>query len=275
LTWKAGADFDVTPENLLYLTVSTGFKSGGLNNLPADVGVATYEPEKITAYEIGSKNRFVDNRVQVNLSLFRYDYKNYQTFEFYTPAGGPYLGATFFPTLNSQTATFQGGEVAGELAVSSTDRVGLGVNYLSNKFDRFVVTLPFSPTLDLSNTAVPLSPRFAGYLSYQHIFQLGKGGDLTAGADAHYSGRYIVSGNQGNTTGTALYTQPSYAKLNANLTWHSASGGWTVSAFARNLTDRATINTVAGGYPVVDNLLLINAMVDPPRTFGASIQKAF
>jgi len=275
VTWKAGVDFDVTPENLLYLTVSTGFKSGGINNLPADIGVNTYEPEKITAYEIGSKNRFVDNRLQINLSIFRYDYKNYQTFEFYTPAGGPYLGATFFPTLNSQTATFQGGEVAGEFVLSSADRVSLGVNYLDNKFNRFVVALPFSPTVDLSNTAVPLSPRFTASLSYQHIFKLGNGGDLTAGADAHYSGRYVVSGNQGNTTGAALYFQPSYAKLNANLAWHSASGGWTLAAFVRNLTNRATINTVAGGYPVVDNLLLVNSMVDPPRTMGASIQKDF
>jgi iron complex outermembrane recepter protein len=275
VTWKAGADFDVTPENLLYLTVSTGFKSGGINNLPADIGVNTYAPEKITAYEIGSKNRFVDNRVQVNLSIFRYDYKNYQTFEFYTPTGGPFDGATFFPTLNSQTATFQGGEVSGEFALSGIDRVGLGVNYLDNKFDRFVVTLPFSPTVDLSNTAVPLSPRFAGYASYQHIFKLGSAGDLTAGVDAHFSGRYVVSGNQGNTTDSALYVQPSFAKLNADLAWHSATGGWTVSAFARNLTQRATINTVAGGYPVADNVLLINAMVDPPRTLGASIQKDF
>jgi iron complex outermembrane receptor protein len=259
----------------LYLTVSTGFKSGGINNLPADIGINTYQPEKITAYEIGSKNRFVDNRVQVNLSVFRYDYKNYQTFEFYTPSGGPYLGATFFPTLNSQTATFQGGEVAAEFALSSSDRVGLGVNYLDNKFDRFVVTLPFSPTVDLSNTAIPLSPRFAGYASYQHIFKLGDAGDLAAGVDAHYSGRYVVSGNQGNTTGSALYLQPSYAKLNANLAWHSATGGWTVAAFARNLTQRVTINTVSGGYPVADNVLLINAMIDPPRTLGASIQKDF
>jgi len=98
---------------------------------------------------------------------------------------------------------------------------------------------------------------------------------LTAGVDAHFSGRYVVSGNQGNTTDSALYVQPSFAKLNANLAWHSASGGWTVAAFARNLTNRATINTVAGGYPVADNVLLINAMVDPPRILGASIQKDF
>jgi iron complex outermembrane receptor protein len=275
VTWKAGVDFDVTPENLLYLTVSTGFKSGGINNLPAAIGINTYAPEKITAYEVGSKNRFFDNRAQLNVSAFRYDYKNYQTFEFYTPAGGPFVGATFFPTLNSQSATFQGGEVAGEFALTNVDRVGLGVNYLDNKYDRFTVSLPFAPTVDLSGTDVALSPRFAASLSYQHIFKLGNGGDLTAAADAHYSGRYVVSGNQGNTTGSALYVQPSYAKLNANLAWHSASGGWTVSAFVRNATNRATINTVAGGYPVVDNLFLINVMIDPPRTMGASVRKDF
>ena len=275
LTWKAGADFDLTADSLLYATVSTGFKSGGLNNLPANIGITTYEPEKITAYEIGSKNRFLENRVQVNLSAFRYDYKNYQTFEFYTPSGGPYLGATFFPTVNSQTATYEGGELAAEVLLSSTDRVRVDVNYLNNRFDTFVVSLPFAPTVDLSGTAVPLSPRFAGAFSYQHVFKLGNTGDLTAGADAHYSGRYVASGNQGNTTGGALYVQPSFAKINANLTWHSATGGWTVSAFGRNLTSRATINTVAGGYPVVDDLFLVNAQVDPPRTFGASIQKDF
>jgi iron complex outermembrane receptor protein len=274
-TWKAGVDFDVTPKNLLYATVSTGFKSGGLNNLPSEIGVSTYDPETVTAYELGSKNRFVEDRVQVNVSLFRYDYKNYQTFEFYQPDGGPFLGTTFFPTLNSQTATFEGGEISSEFVLSSSDRVGLSLDYLHNKFDTFVVTLPYAPEVNLSGTDVPLSPKLAAVLSYQHVFALGAAGNLTFGADAHYSDSYVVSGNQGNFTGDAVYVQPSYTKVNANLSWHSLNTGWTVSAFIRNLANKATINTVAGGYPTLDNFFLINAMVDPPRTFGASVQKDF
>ncbi len=275
LTWKAGLDFDVTERSLLYATVSTGFKSGGLNNLPADIGLTTYQPEKITAYELGSKNRFLDDRLQVNLSLFRYDYKNYQTFEFYQPTSGPHAGATLFPTVNSQTATFQGGELAAEFALTADDRLGVSVNYLHNKFDKFVIDLPFVSVIDLSGTDVPLSPKVAASLSYQHIFRLGNAGDLTAGADAHYSDSYYATGNQGGAAGNALYTQPSYTKINANLAWHSASGGWTVSAFVRNLTNKKTINTVAGGYPVIENFLLVNAMIDPPRTWGAAVQKDF
>jgi iron complex outermembrane receptor protein len=275
LTWKAGLDFDVTPSNLLYATVSTGFKSGGLNNLPAAAGLSTYLPETITAYEIGSKNRFADNRVQLNVSLFHYDYKNYQTFTFYQPTGGPLAGATVFPTVNSQTATFEGGELQGELALSASDRLGISINVLNNSFDRFVIALPFAPVIDLSGKDVPLSPKTAASLSYAHDFALGSAGKLTFAADAHYSARYYATGNQGPTTGNALYTQPAYTKVNANLSWKSVESGWTVSAFVRNLTDKNTINTIAGGYPVLDNFLLINAMIDPPSTFGASVQKDF
>ncbi len=51
---------------MLYLTVSTGSKSGGVNNLPTAVGLSTYEPDTITAYDLGSKNRFLDDRPEVN-----------------------------------------------------------------------------------------------------------------------------------------------------------------------------------------------------------------
>jgi len=275
LTWKAGVDFDVTAQNLLYATISTGFKSGGLNNLPADIGLSTYQPEQITAYELGSKNRFAGDRVQLNASAFRYDYKNYQTFLFYQPSGGPHIGSTLFPTVNSQTATFEGAELASEFALTTADRLGLSVNYLHDTFDKFVIRLPFAPVSDQSGTDVPLTPKLAATLSYQHVFQLGDAGNLTAGADLHYSDSYIVSGNQGGFAGNAVYVQPSNTKVNANIAWRTASSGWTVSAFVRNLTNKATVNTVAGGYPVIDNLFLINAMIDPPRTFGATVQKEF
>lgn len=275
VTWKAGVDYDLTPENLLYATVSTGFKSGGLNNLPAAANLTTYKPETITAYEVGSKNRFDDGRVQVNLSVFRYNYKDYQTMEFYQPTGGSLAGSTLFPTVNSQTATFEGGELQAAFAVTAVDRVTAELDVLHDVFNSFVIALPYSPVVNLSNTDVPLTPRSAVSLAYEHVFELGNAGDLTVAADAHYSDHYLATGNEGPTTASALYTQPSYTKINANLSWHSREGGWTVSAFVRNMTNRATINTVAGGYPTLSNFTLVNAMVDPPRTFGASVQKDF
>ncbi len=60
-------------------TVSRGFKPGGsnLSQTPALVPVV-FQPEHVTAYEVGSKNRFADDRVQLNLATYYYQYENLQ-----------------------------------------------------------------------------------------------------------------------------------------------------------------------------------------------------
>ncbi len=74
--WKAGAEFDVAPTSMLFATASTGFKAGGFNQSvpPMDV----YDPEKITAYELGLRNRFLGGRVQLNVEAFKWDYNDGQ-----------------------------------------------------------------------------------------------------------------------------------------------------------------------------------------------------
>jgi iron complex outermembrane receptor protein len=79
LTWKAGLDYQVTPENFLYGSVSTGFKPGGGNPGTAPAVVpANYAPETITAFEVGSKNEFFDKTFIANLAGFYYIDKNMQ-----------------------------------------------------------------------------------------------------------------------------------------------------------------------------------------------------
>jgi iron complex outermembrane receptor protein len=66
-TYRGAAEFDVTERSLLYASVESGYRSGGFS---AAAGFETYQPEYITAYTVGSKNRFLDNRVQLNLEGF-------------------------------------------------------------------------------------------------------------------------------------------------------------------------------------------------------------
>jgi len=79
-TGRFVVDYNLTDDNLLYASWSRGYKSGGLNppinpifNVPA-----TFEPEIINAFEIGSKNSFANGKVRLNLSAFYYDYKGLQ-----------------------------------------------------------------------------------------------------------------------------------------------------------------------------------------------------
>jgi iron complex outermembrane recepter protein len=271
-TWKAGLNYDLTSKNLLYATFSTGFKSGGVNNLPAAAGLTTYSPETIDAWQFGSKNRFLDDRLQVNAEYFHYAYKNYQTYLFYQPTGGPFAGSTLFPTVNSQTATFEGGEIDTLFKITAADQLGFNVNFLNNRYDQYVVDLPYSSVFNLSNTTAPLSPKQVYALVYEHIFSLPNGDTLSAQVNSIYTTHQIAQGNyDGNTT----YDQPGYHKSGANLVYHSDPLGLTITGWIRNIENKATINSIAGGYPTLDNIAYTNGMIDPPRTFGLTVRKDF
>ncbi|WP_295635000.1 TonB-dependent receptor [Novosphingobium sp.] len=80
VTWRVGLDYQVSDQSLLYGSASTGFNSGGFNGSQTAValGRSTFAPQSVTAFEIGSKNRFANNTVQLNLALFYNKYNNLQ-----------------------------------------------------------------------------------------------------------------------------------------------------------------------------------------------------
>ena len=74
-TFRGAIDYKIAERNLIYASVSTGRRSGGFNNVLVDqnnpaLGVIAFQPEKVTAFEIGSKNRFIDNTLQLNVAAF-------------------------------------------------------------------------------------------------------------------------------------------------------------------------------------------------------------
>ncbi len=80
IDWKPELSF--TDDTLIYASYSRGFKSGGINPPFNPVifpnAAVTFGPETINAFEVGTKNRFADGKVQVNLTGFYYDYKDLQ-----------------------------------------------------------------------------------------------------------------------------------------------------------------------------------------------------
>ncbi len=77
-TGRAVLDYNITDDNLLYVSYSRGYKSGGINP-PLSVGTNVPEsflPEYVNAFEIGSKNQF--GKLQLNLTGFYYNYKDLQ-----------------------------------------------------------------------------------------------------------------------------------------------------------------------------------------------------
>jgi iron complex outermembrane recepter protein len=80
LTGRAVLDFKVTDDNLLYISYSRGYKSGGINPplQPIFAVPESFKPEQVDAFEIGSKNTFGNGELQLNLTAFYYKYKDLQ-----------------------------------------------------------------------------------------------------------------------------------------------------------------------------------------------------
>ncbi len=94
-TWKAGIDFKLTADNLLYGLISTGWKNGGTNPGAITNGAIfltdSFGAEEVTSFEIGSRNTFADGAVRFNVTAFFYDHENMQ-FVFEDPV--PFAGGT-------------------------------------------------------------------------------------------------------------------------------------------------------------------------------------
>ena len=80
--YRAGAEFDLAADNLLYATFSTGHKAAGFNDTQSFATVpiwnSSYGPESVYALELGSKNLFLERKLKLNASAFYFGYSGMQ-----------------------------------------------------------------------------------------------------------------------------------------------------------------------------------------------------
>ena len=286
VTWKAGVEYDVADRSLLYATVSTGFKSGVLFSA---LGQNFSRPERLTAYTIGSKNRFLDNRLQLNVETFYWDYKDQQISHLapvqvaMTP-GGPIYGPVF-ATENAGAATLYGAELEMLWKVMRDGVLSLNVQYLHTKYDDLnyqaystsgpapVIGCAVTPSsltgaspgariynVDCSGRPLVNAPKWVVNAGYEHSFDLGGTGRIRAGVDTRIeSSRYL------SLDYLSLGRQGSYMMSNARLTYETASGKLAVTAFVNNIENRLVFaNSVQS--PAKSGV--IYNQIRPPRTYG-------
>lgn len=80
ISWRLGVDWKPAPGSIVYATVSQGYKAGSFNTQSALIfgNLAPVVQESLLAYELGTRTRFLDNRVSLDASVFYYDYKDKQ-----------------------------------------------------------------------------------------------------------------------------------------------------------------------------------------------------
>lgn len=72
-------DYQISSNHLLYGSYAQGEKPGGFNGpLAIEAGQPTFDDEDVEAFEIGSKNTFLDGALTANLAIYRNDITGYQ-----------------------------------------------------------------------------------------------------------------------------------------------------------------------------------------------------
>jgi iron complex outermembrane receptor protein len=117
---------------MLYASWTKGYKPGGINNAfdgsAAVLVTQFFDPETAQSLEIGTKSRFLDNRVSVNAAGFYSRYKNMQ-----------YLASDPFPyqdgTANIPNTNIWGGELEAQfLALDNHLRLNMSLTGLGGRF---------------------------------------------------------------------------------------------------------------------------------------------
>lgn len=285
-TWKVGLEYDVGPSSLLYATVATGFKSGILYSA---LGQNYSEPEDMTAYTMGSKNRFLDNTLQLNAEAFYWDYKNQQIshlgpVQVASTPGGPVFGPVFL-TENAGAATILGAEVELLWQPVVQGLFSLNVQWLDTEYDELlyqaystsgvppVIGCAITPTtqvgtspqariydVDCSGQPLVNAPEFVLNAGYEHRFDLPGGSRLIAAVDTRIeSSRYL------SIDFLELGKQGSYMMSNARLTWEPQGGRLALTAFVNNIEDELVFSNSLQSPAKAG---VIYNQMRPPRTYG-------
>ncbi|EIZ78832.1 Outer membrane salicin receptor, partial [Novosphingobium sp. Rr 2-17] len=272
-TYKIRLENDLTPSNMVYGSVATSFSPGDVSlttcaptNAPCPVVLAA---ETLTAFEIGTKNRFLSNRLQVNGAVYYYDYGGYQT------AGinvSPNPLNPVFQTLSVPVKSY-GFEMDAVYQITGADRLMLNFAYTHARYvDKSALFAQFVAN-DTISTAVP----FTANATYEHVFTFAGGSNLRFRADGRYlSPRNITDVTQQQVdVGADKYAHMGSEFIgNVNATWTSADDRFSVTGYVRNITDNRyfvarTITTTGFSGPVPsDQWTFATQALSDPRTYG-------
>jgi iron complex outermembrane receptor protein len=252
-TYHGGINWQVTPESMLYAKYDTGFKPGGFGNIPGEF--FSFGPEYVDSSEIGSKNRFLEDRVQVNVSAYHYDYTDQQVNTQVSAGGG---AAGFTKTINAGRSEFWGVELESVFQITPADRLNLTVSWLDAEFTELCTAVVAGVcTQSFAGKRPVQAPTWQGNLGYEHEFQVGQS-TLTARVQTQVqSSSYLLVQNYPSSR------IDSYTRSDLNLTYTPAEGNWSVLGYVRNIEDSIVI-TAAN-----TNFNYYSYGLAPPRTFGA------
>ena len=268
ITWRVNVSYKVNDALLAYGTVSTGFRSGGLNAVsePFEPIPAAYAPDSLTNFEVGGKGRVLNGLFDYQADVYFIRWNNIQVQE--TTADGAFV--------------FQGN--AGEAKVK-----GLELELTARPFQYFTAELAGSwqeadlargadqefvapgitaydlnPTLGRTGDSIPNVPRVQANLGLNYTRPVMLDWEGVAAVDLTYRGA------ENSYFASNAFNIPLASYTLVGLRLGAIKDQWNVTAFVHNLTNRRAEVSAINSSQDPDALLTIQ-----PRTIGVSLTRKF
>lgn len=273
ITGKLAIDYDFSAQNMVYASYTRGFKPGGINTSAAEGNSSytvfgwadgikpTFAPETLDSFEIGTKNRFFNNTLQLNASGFVYLYKGLQFLE---------DDAIIFAdgTSNAGNARVLGLEFEGEWRATRHVRLEGSASLLQSKFtsDYFALdpskadaaqaaagwgtvakfyqnffaasTVRRAASQNIKGNRLPKMPTFQGSAAISWTGEVGPG-ELTGRAQYIYRGKFqsrVFNNSPNDNT-------PSYSQVNLFANYNLAKSGLHASVTVTNVFNTVGVNS--------------------------------
>jgi iron complex outermembrane receptor protein len=272
-TWLINMDYKPVPDVMLYAKYARGYRAGGIAS--NYIGLETWGPEKVDAYEVGAKTSF---RGAVsgyfNIAAFYNDFNDQQLAAGLLPKPSSGL-AGGIAIINAGKSRIYGAEVDSGITLFDSLRLELGYTYLSTKLQSIIIPIlpPESPFQQVTPTAqegeeLALSPKHRVTTTASYSLPLDdRLGRFSVGAT------YVYTAKQVAVLSSPLGILPETHLLNLNANWERVGGGPVdLAFFMTNVTNKAYPVNVTNSYRSsgFDAYIL-----NQPRMWGMRLRYSF
>lgn len=264
--------FDASDDVMAYAKISRGFKAGGFDPRTNKADRFEFEEEKVTAVELGSKMRFMENRSELNIAVFYMDYEDLQVSQF--------DGAVGFNIGNANSTIVQGIEIDGRMQLSNHLSASYGVAILDFEYEDFTngncyfgqthdSTVGDDNFCDYTGLRGVYTPELTFNLGFQYVRPLGAL-ELVAALDAQWVDEQQVHVNLDPRGEIDAYTM-----LDARI--GIESDNWGLALLGKNLLNEEIISYSAN-MPLSETFFQTNSyysFLRRPRTVAVEATYKF
>jgi outer membrane receptor protein involved in Fe transport len=265
VTWRLGAEWDLSDDVMTYITASTGYLSGSAST------ATTTDEQESQVVEVGIRSVLADDRLQLNGAVHVTEYTNLLT-QKQRIVGG--IADTF---------SDNGGDI--EAFGVEVDAVWLPTDdwtftgtlaYLKSEFGEFGQQNPYQlyngqvlpdNFVNQDGNTTPWSPELTIGASASYMFDMGDSGFVRPYLQFYYSDGY----NTSNLLATdPAHDQDSFTKTDFRLIWESADSQYSVEGFIENMEDS---DVLARGNNNSDDIVQTSYLY--PRNYGVRFKARF